>query len=1305
MKKVVLRLTVVCMTVFFIITGIQATAQIVLNASQANGITLEEDTFSGIRARNVFSSFDYFDVNTSEGLFTEISAPAYTFTWEEGMPKLPVMRKLIEIPANAVPEVTVVSFDVKEYRLSDFGISNALMPTQPGVAKSQSGTLPFVIDRRAYQSAAYLRSTPARIEVIGTMRSSGIARLEVYPVEYNPAAGTIRVYENMVIDVRFRGGDYAATTLLADKTRSPFFNGFSFLNNLNTGSSQRGNLTRYPVKMVIVSDPMFQDALQPYIQWKTRKGFTIIEAYTNNPDVGTTTASIKNYLQGIYNAGTPEDPSPSFVLFVGDVAQIPAYSQSGHVTDLYYCEYTGDVLPEVYYGRFSATSVAQLQPQIDKTLMYEQYLFPDPSFLGEAVMVSGVDGNFAATHGNGQINYGTTTYFNEAHGIYSNTYLYPASGSASSAIIQNVSDGVGYGNYTAHGSSSGWSDPAFEISDIPGLQNYGKYPLLVGNCCLTSTYNTNCFGEELLRAQDKGAIGYIGASNSTYWDEDYYFGVGLGQVTLYPTYEQTGPGSYDRAFHDHGEAFAEWFTTMSQMFVAGNLAVTESGSSKITYYWQIYCLMGDPSLMVYFGIPAPMTVTYEALMPLQSASFTVNAEPYAYVAISKDGVLYGSALANEEGIAEVALNPITVPGNADVVVTAQNRQPYMGTVVVASPEGPYVLLQSQIVNDIKGNNNQLPDYGESFGFTMSLKNVGNSPAQNLNLTLTSASPYVEIKQSTTNWPDIEPGEISAQEYVFEVTASEWLPDQHPAVFELNISDGNETWNSTFTLKLNAPLLSSGDIIIDDFLQGTGNGNRRLDPGEDVVISFPVINSGHCPAPDAVAHLFTESEWITVDQIQYEIGDIEQGFARNAVYRVYVSPEAPVGSIIEFYYANSSGLYNSSRVYTPKVGLIVEGFETGDFSMFPWVNNSPAPWTITTSPVNSGTYAARSGVIGHNASTTLQITMDVNVNDNISFAKRVSSESGYDFLKFYIDNAEKGAWSGNESFGTVTYPVTTGTHTFKWTYSKDGSATGGSDAAYIDDIIFPSASGGSGTAYNVKAFSYPSGMCGEGEANLFAFVLNSSGTVLYQWEPQELLSDPAIFNPTAWVSDSTGFTVTAINLMNAASDTLSVNVFGIPETPVIEHNATQLISSVTEGNQWYNSDGPIEGANGQIYEPLVSDYYHVVVTSPEGCESLPSETIWFSVVKTGQDGSPEGLSIYPNPFSKNLNITLTLSRQSSVNLSLSNVPGQTVRTIADREFPQGSHSLVLSAEGLEKGLYFLRMESEGEISVMKVIVSE
>ncbi len=156
------------------------------------------------------------------------------------------------------------------------------------------------------------------------------------------------------VEVIFNNPDIQATNDLKARTNSYFFDG-TFRQVINYKPVQtRDYLTKYPVKYVIVSDPMFQTTLQPFIEWKIRKGFKVIEAYTNNPAVGTTTTSIKAYLQGLYNAGTATDPAPSFVLFVGDVAQIPSWQGSGHVTDLKYCEYTNDNFPEIYYGRFSA---------------------------------------------------------------------------------------------------------------------------------------------------------------------------------------------------------------------------------------------------------------------------------------------------------------------------------------------------------------------------------------------------------------------------------------------------------------------------------------------------------------------------------------------------------------------------------------------------------------------------------------------------------------------------------------------------------------------------------------------------------------------------------------------------------------------------------------------------------------------------------------------------------------------------------------------------------------------------------------
>lgn len=112
------------------------------------------------------------------------------------------------------------------------------------------------------------------------------------------------------------------------------------------------------------------------------------------------------------------------------------------------------------------------------------------------------------------------------------------------------------------------------------------------------------------------------------------------------------------------------------------------------------------------------------------------------------------------------------------------------------------------------------------------------------------------------------------------------------------------------------------------------------------------------------------------------------------------------------------------------------------------------WTRDNSTAFDGTYSMRSATIGHSSQTAMQITLNVANAGTISFARKVSSESGYDFLKFYIDDVEKGSWSGNEDWAEVSYAVSTGSRTFKWVYSKDGSAVGGSDCAWVDNVVFP-----------------------------------------------------------------------------------------------------------------------------------------------------------------------------------------------------------------------------------------------------------
>ncbi len=131
--------------------------------------------------------------------------------------------------------------------------------------------------------------------------------------------------------------------------------------------------------------------------------------------------------------------------------------------------------------------------------------------------------------------------------------------------------------------------------------------------------------------------------------------------------------------------------------------------------------------------------------------------------------------------------------------------------------------------------------------------------------------------------------------------------------------------------------------------------------------------------------------------------------------------------------------------------LAESFEAGIPAGFIM---SATAWTVDNSNAYDGSACLKSGSIGNNANTSVSIQLNILTAGNISFYKKVSSESGYDKLKFYIDGTEKGNWSGSVDWSEATYPVTTGSHTFKWEYSKDGSSTGGSDCAWIDQINFP-----------------------------------------------------------------------------------------------------------------------------------------------------------------------------------------------------------------------------------------------------------
>ncbi|MCF8227844.1 MAG: T9SS type A sorting domain-containing protein [Bacteroidales bacterium] len=1294
-----------------------------------NDLKILKNTYQVLEINNEISDFELNSLYMENQEFLRISMITYTSNLEYGAPELPVNRKLIEIPFGAELSLEILAAEYVDFDLQKMGYEAPIYPAQPPQSKSQENH-PFIYDRQKYMHDSYGQKDLAWTEMIGVMRGIRIARLNIAPFQYNPVQNVLRVYSSIQVRVSFDGADIASTIEMKKKNANPYFSGLNsfFLNHKTLPA--RENFMRYPIKYVIVSDPMFEAQLQPLVTWKTQKGFTVIEAYTDDPNVGNSKNSIKNYLENLYNQGTPEDPAPSFVLFVGDVQQIPAWEEGNGETDRPYCEYTGDDLPEIYYGRMSAQTTVHLQPQIDKTLQYEKYTMPQPAYLDTVVMVAGMDGSHGYDWANGQINYGTINYFNEDHDIYSNTYLYPNSGSQSAQIKQNISDGVTFGNYTAHCSPNGWADPSFVISDIPNLENQDQYCVLVGNCCSSSEFGQNeCFSEALLRAENKGAVGYIGGSNSTYWDEDYYFGVGVGEISENPPpYEETTLGYYDRAFHDHGEAFGEWYVSLHEMIFAGNLAVTEGSPGSSNYYWDIYNTSGDPSLMVYFSNPPEINVSHEPFLPMNTGSFEVNTDPYAYVAISFNGTLHGAALADSNGYALVEITPFTSPCDAELIITKQNGKPYMGTVAVGNPEGPYLMLASTVINDSLGNDNNRADFGESIYLNVSLENIGNSDALNARASISTDDQYITLTDDFQEWGNIAAHTTAVENNAYYFSIDEVIPDQHVVTFDMQMEDdSDEVWQSEINITLNAPVLSIMNMIIDD--SEFGNDNGRLDPGETADIKIRNKNTGHSVAKNTVSTLNTDCHYISMENTVDSIGELGLFGSVFSVYRVSVDPETPNGAILaEFNCTLSSEPYDEEKTFVKKIGLLYEDFETGDFTKFDWEHPGDQAWVITSQYPYEGFFSAKSGSIAHNQTSELKLRMEVMTADSISFIRKVSSEANYDFLRFYINGQLKGEWSGtNEGWKKEIFYVSTGWKTFRWVFIKDGGGSGGADCAWLDYIVFPPEMCLTVYAGADELVCQGEDFQCQGEATDFeSLEWTTSGSGNFD--------DPTILDPVYTPSDEdlnngeVTLTLTAYDDEGSSADDETSLTFieepGAPDkpqgpdvvdvaiTPTSEYTTGMLpYADVYEWNISPEEAGTIEGNNTTATVNWNLDYSGqagISVMATNDCGSGEwSEIMNVTVNNTvGLDEkySQNAIQVYPNPFKEQTHIKLGILRESHICISLYNASGQQCRLVEPgKTLGRGNYQYEINSNDLEKGIYFLQFRSDDQIETKKIII--
>ena len=875
MKK--FRLLSAAFLMMGLLFGTQVMAQHIELGAAKSAQSCANVTDEGFTASFSFSSIDATEVNTEKGVFSNITMEGTYPTGNVGEPSLPAAHQLIAVPYGA-QNVTaeVVSYTTNEYKLSDFNI-NRLMPQQPSVRKDQKPEdIKFIYNEKAYTSKNFSARNLVDFEILGNMRGIQVGSLIVNPVVYNPSKGSIMVYNNIEVKVSYNDYDKTASYNEFARTFSPYFAIVykTMFNWRDDVYDQHPDLWQAPVKMLVTADRMFEECMQEWLEWKTIKGFYLDVNYTD--EIGTSAAAIRSFIQGKY-----AEDAPTFVIIFGDKNQVAASgtgSESHCVTDLQYMSVDNDDFPDIYHSRMCAENVQQMQNIINKTLWYEKLQFETPirdiSYLGNVLLIAGWDSYWTDYDGAPSIQYAMEYYYNTEHG-FNNVYNWL--GQPYTGCYAPMNTGVGFVNYTAHGSNTSWANPQFTVNNVNSLTNEGMPFLAMGNCCEAADWgiNSTCLGEAMIRNNMAAAFAYIGSCPSTYWYEDYYFTVGATNVFgQMPTYEQTAYGVYD-AIWEEGV-----FSTVSAIPFIGNIAVCYAhaggyqGSVSDKYYWQSYHSLGDGSVMPFRVIPTANNVSHMAIFPIGMSTYEVSAEPGSYVAISKDGVLHGVGLVDESGTIEVEVEPVTSGGDVTICVTGVDKIPYITQVPAAALEGPYVSVDSFTPANVH--------VGDESSMAITFKNVGTTATNGTTtVTLSCENENLTIINGTGSFESLAP-EATIQLNGFTYRIAEGVADGTRFTIHTTAVCGDETWEGK-------AVITAGEAVLE--FEGMASAGGFV-PGETLTIVASFKNAGHYMATNAIAQVTSTSPYVTFVNNTFEAGTIDPTGSATCVFNVTVDANCP-----------------------------------------------------------------------------------------------------------------------------------------------------------------------------------------------------------------------------------------------------------------------------------------------------------------------------------------------------------------------------------------------------------------------------
>lgn len=1105
------------------------------------------------------------------------------------------------------------------------------------------------------------------------------------------------------------------------------------------------------VDLLLITKDSYVDLFQTYVDFKTERGFVVqvekVEDIYTNYQGEDDQEKIRNCIIDYY-----ENHGISYVILGGDADPNNASSRIvphrgfyvntgfGEVdddipSDMYYCCLDGnwdnnnngnygepgeeDIFAELMIGRMCVDSPTDISNMSNKLIKYQDA--PVVQDIEKALMVGeALDESTWGGDSKDDVAYGSSNFGYTTAGLSENfaiNKLYEKLGNWNKGDVFDEFNNVGCNLLNHLGHSSTTYNMKMYNSDltISNFQNdgisrgfvigysQGCYNGAFDNRGTGSSYGADCFSENFTTLAT-GEVATLG--NSRYgW---------------YSSGNTNGASQYlDRQFYD-----AIFDENMTQIGMANSDSREDNAANILNnpvIRWCAYeiTLFGDPTMDIWTAQPTDIAVSHPAALPIGAGGISVSTDaPYARIGIMQNGLLLGRGVADDNGDLDVDFfNPVTTNEVIDIYITAHNRNIYTETIAVVTDQ-PYVIFSGLEINDAAGNNNGMAEYGETIQLTLSLKNVGNQPANNVMVALASADTYINIPYFLLDFGNFAAGEVKTIENAFEAEIAPDVPDLHD--FEITVSaTGQENWISDFEIEAFAPKIEITNVWIDD--SDGGNGNTLLDPGENAVIGFSASNQGHAISPDLHMLISSLNENISVITGEQNHPALAISEGTNFEFEIHVSEDAGMGDLAQIEALINSGWYQTVENYSFDIGMIVETFESGDFSGLEWEFSGNADWEISDEDPWEGSFCVRSGAIGNNASSELSLDVMIVATSPISFYRKVSSESGYDYLNFYVDNTLLGQWAGEEAWQEVSFPIPAGMHTLRWVYDKDQGVASGDDCAWIDFIKFPPLAQASINTGGDAA------IC-QGQT----FLPNASGLFVngIHWETagDGTFNNANMLKPTytPGVQDKQNgqvqLTVNA-NGMNGGSfsDEMMLYIQTWPQTPEMPQGEILACTNYgityeyTVNEAGFNYEyiwelipeeaGTIEGNSATATINWTPDYegsveLHVKVANACATSGFSAALEIQTEICTGiGEIDPDAFRIFPNPNNGLFSIEIP-DGVDITDFSIYNAFGQQVM-----EDKTGNSMTTLSVDlsSRAKGLYFIRIETSKGNYLRKIIV--